>query len=393
MNKDLFEELLNEEESSTLDFKRDQYPFAGATNEQKSELLKDILAFANAWRRTDAYILIGVEEIVGGKNKIVGVSNHLSDADLQKFVTSKTNKPLIFSYETITYKKKEVGIIKIPIQERPFFLNKDFGKLKKNVVYIRRNSATDEANPTEIANMAISFIAEQQETPELELQFADIENKISLGNPIDIVSTIIEYDQTKLQRHIESRRFGIFDFRKNPHYEVEMVEFIKETHLLNSIGFTLKNSGSLLVGNIRVEINVKKENGLILLAENEYPDKPTIDRILTTNFSGLLSKVDVEDHSTRWTISVEFGNIQPKATSWSTGVFYIGSSKPYMIKFDALIYADNLSERSPTTSPSRPVPPRPPGRGRGRCACRPASPAPALPPAAFRRSIAASNGS
>ena len=48
MNAVLMEELLNEDESATLDFKRDQYPFDNATDEQKGELLKDILAFANA---------------------------------------------------------------------------------------------------------------------------------------------------------------------------------------------------------------------------------------------------------------------------------------------------------------------------------------------------------
>ena len=57
MNITLFEALLFEEESETLDFKRDQYRFDNATDEEKSELLKDILAFANAWRRADAYIL------------------------------------------------------------------------------------------------------------------------------------------------------------------------------------------------------------------------------------------------------------------------------------------------------------------------------------------------
>jgi len=62
------EELLYEEESSTLDFKQEQYKFIRANDYQKSELLKDILAFANAWRREDAYILIGVEEIKGGRN-------------------------------------------------------------------------------------------------------------------------------------------------------------------------------------------------------------------------------------------------------------------------------------------------------------------------------------
>ena len=63
MYSDLLEQLLNEEEGSYLDFKQEQYRFEGADNREKSEVLKDILAFTNAWRRTDAYILIGVEEV------------------------------------------------------------------------------------------------------------------------------------------------------------------------------------------------------------------------------------------------------------------------------------------------------------------------------------------
>ena len=35
------------EEGPTLDFKREQYRFDKASDEDKSELLKDILAFAN----------------------------------------------------------------------------------------------------------------------------------------------------------------------------------------------------------------------------------------------------------------------------------------------------------------------------------------------------------
>ncbi|CAN5374670.1 MAG: AlbA family DNA-binding domain-containing protein [Pyrinomonadaceae bacterium] len=70
MNATLMEKLLNEDESSALDFKRDQYPFEKASDEQKSEFLKDILAFANAWRRTDAYILVGVEDVKGGRSNV-----------------------------------------------------------------------------------------------------------------------------------------------------------------------------------------------------------------------------------------------------------------------------------------------------------------------------------
>ena len=34
-------------------------------NLDKSDLLKDVLAFVNSWRRTTAYVLIGVREVKG----------------------------------------------------------------------------------------------------------------------------------------------------------------------------------------------------------------------------------------------------------------------------------------------------------------------------------------
>ncbi|MCJ7503838.1 MAG: ATP-binding protein [Acidobacteriia bacterium] len=153
MNDALIEQLLDEEESASLDFKADQYPFSGATDEEKSELLKDILALANAWRRADAYILIGVEEVRGGRPKVKGVQQHLADAALQQFVNSKSQRPVEFRYEAFAFEGAQLGIIYIPRQERPIFLRADFGKLKKEVVYIRRGSSTATADPDEIARI------------------------------------------------------------------------------------------------------------------------------------------------------------------------------------------------------------------------------------------------
>lgn len=151
MNATLMEELLNEDESSTLDFKRDQYLFDKTTDDlQKGKLLKDILAFANSWRRTDAYILIGVEDVKGGRSNVVGVTWHFDDANLQQFVNSKTNRPVTFAYKVFPYEGMKIGIIHIPLQDRPIYLTKDFGGLRKSEVYIRRNSSTDIATPDEI---------------------------------------------------------------------------------------------------------------------------------------------------------------------------------------------------------------------------------------------------
>ena len=94
IDHDLIESLLFEEEGVELDLKRDQYKFAKANDEEKSELLKDILAFANAWRRSDAFILIGVQEVKGDRSNVVEISDLLDDAAVQQFVNSKTNRPV-----------------------------------------------------------------------------------------------------------------------------------------------------------------------------------------------------------------------------------------------------------------------------------------------------------
>ena len=94
----LLDQLLHDTEGNALDFKQDQYDFKGADDKQKSELLKDILAFVNAWRGQSAYILIGVKERQGQRSEVVGVTEHLDDASLQQFVTSKTQRPVQLSY-------------------------------------------------------------------------------------------------------------------------------------------------------------------------------------------------------------------------------------------------------------------------------------------------------
>jgi Schlafen, AlbA_2 len=153
MDQLLIENLLNQDESSSLDFKRDQYAFDGADDNQKSELIKDVLAFANAWRQSDAYILIGVDDVQGGRSIPVGVTAHLKEANIQQLINSKVNRPIEFRYEAARADGQSIGVIQIPIQTRPFFLNNDYGKLKKDVVYLRRGSATDTANPDEIVRM------------------------------------------------------------------------------------------------------------------------------------------------------------------------------------------------------------------------------------------------
>ncbi|MEK8042969.1 ATP-binding protein, partial [Burkholderia contaminans] len=93
----LIERLLYSSEGDALDFKLQQYPFENADDDSKSSLLKDILAFANAWRTTTAYIVIGVRD---GSKEVVGLDNDIDDSRLQQFVNAKVNRPIQFGYRS-----------------------------------------------------------------------------------------------------------------------------------------------------------------------------------------------------------------------------------------------------------------------------------------------------
>ena len=153
VNSEVLDNLLDMEESQTVDFKREQYRFHNASNCNKSELLKDILAFANAQRYRTAYILIGVEEVKGGRSLIVGVENHLDDAELHQFVNSKTNRPVVFDYFPYRIENKQIGVLRIPLQSRPIYTLRKYHKINVNTVYIRDGSSTRPASPDEIVLM------------------------------------------------------------------------------------------------------------------------------------------------------------------------------------------------------------------------------------------------
>lgn len=354
MDKTLFEQLLFQEESDSLDFKRDQYPFDGATDEVKSELLKDILAFANSWRRTDGYILIGVEDVKGGKSNVVGIGDDLDDAKLQQFVNSKTNRPVSFAYESAVFDGSRVGIIRLGQQQKPIYLTKDYGKLRRNEVYIRRGSSTDIAKPDEVALMGINSIELQK--PSLDLEFADKNSKEKLGRNIKLNSLLLNYDKSNIRRLGSNYSpFSSSSIFENSDYYLEKAEYIKQAALLNKIGFWIKNTSEVHLSNVSLKIQIKCEPHIIIKDEVDYPRYPSKDRynlVANMNFkpNSVIKKnrIDVSfenkktDH--RCLISADFGDIRPKEEIWSSDFFCIGATENCELKIEGQILAHNIPE-------------------------------------------------
>ncbi|WP_243042908.1 AlbA family DNA-binding domain-containing protein [Dyella sedimenti] len=155
LTDDLLNQLCFKGEGSDLDYKAERYPFSGATDEAKAELLKDILAMANAHRNGTAYILIGFKENPPHPAAAVGVPTEgaIDDSRIQQFVNEKLESKLDFRYEERMFKGRHIAVISIPKQPRPFYLKKPFANLLKDTVYIRRGSSTGIATPREVAMM------------------------------------------------------------------------------------------------------------------------------------------------------------------------------------------------------------------------------------------------
>lgn len=329
IDANLLEQLLHEEEGSALDFKRDQYPFEGAGRNAKSELLKDILAFANAWRRTTAYILIGVDEVKGGRSEIVGVSKHLEDAELHQFVNSKTQRPVEFSYQPFHTEDGEIGVIEIPTQKRPFYLMKHFGIVLPNSVYKRDGSSTAIATPDEVATMGAEQLIGG--IPQLALHWADIDRRTILSTPHN-VSTLYLFPHLHDYTFADPRT-GVVDFRNNPDFYKEAIRYSSAMSFLTPLGLRLCNQSQVVAKRARFIGSIKKGETRSVLDKTNHPKRPyrnLSDRIRDSIVPlaeqvRLMPDPTVKELPDRWEITIDFGDVRPRDEVWTSSELLIGS--------------------------------------------------------------------
>jgi Putative DNA-binding domain len=357
-----YETLLYEEESDTLDFKQEQYKFIGATDREKGELLKDVLAFANAWKRSDAYILIGVEEVKGGKSNVVGVEHHLDDAAIQQFVNSKTQRPVLFSYTTVALEDKKVGVIHIPLQNRPVYLKSDFGALKANVVYLRRGTTTAIASPDEVFAMGRAK-HDLEAAPVLELRFADLEARTQLEASATLVVSVLsiprradipDFDDPKTRSPFGN--FAMLTHRHaNSDYYRELIYYYYETLRSKVLGFAIYNPSPTLANDVRAEIAVPKMSEAFTLFESDdLPDmphqyidlfrphvRPLSEQIRSANY---VPDVSIVETGESWLVSVKYDKVQAKQTLFSRSAIAIAFKKTCQFECAVTIYCDNLPD-------------------------------------------------
>jgi hypothetical protein len=356
MTNDLFESLLFEEEGTTIDFKKEQYRFANASDDEKAELLKDVLGFANAWRREKAYILVGVDDVRGGKSNVVGIpaSEQLDDHSLQQFVNSLVNTPVHFQYRAFSCAGKQVGIFVLDeVQQRPVYLKRNYGVLEKEKVYIRRGSSTNPQKPASLEEIARMGASRPHERAEVLVEFAEVDRDDAIGARVHVQCEFCRIPERKDIPKLADPNENPFGIRTdylrshNANYYRELAEYEFMTRLCRTVRLKVKNVGEVAAHNVRVELVVPTRIGL--LPTLEMPRKPKKEEMLGDRMPvGIRSalrhdpgEVDIDKNDDRYRIEIDCKDLQPGRQVWSDK-FYIGAGQSGDYPVLGLVFADNL---------------------------------------------------
>lgn len=311
---DLLEQLRYKGEGSDLDYKAERYPFSGATDEQKSELLKDILALANAHRDGPAYILIGFKEAPPNPAEVVGLpaDGAIDDARLQQFINEKLETKLIFKYEERLFDGKHVAVISIPKQQRPFYLKKDYGRLTKETVYVRRGSSTGIATIREITTMGAANVS--RSAAKVELLFHSDDNQ-PLPSRFDR-EFLNFYDGIP---DYEEERGDVFQVTRivNRDYWREGARYLSCFQRAVKVRIELHNGSEFSLSDAQLEVTCRVPAGesVELLRASDMPGKPSQDGLQIHSLPAVMGRMNqrmrVDDRGVEPIANIELGTIRP----------------------------------------------------------------------------------
>jgi len=262
---------------------------------------------------------------------------------------------LCLNHHGEAHTKRELGINLTPDRLRAS------KKLTLERVKQLHNREPLSANP-EYSYESINQIADSVTSvtaPVMSLQFADHENRQELGNSMKLssiayVEPLTPLPDTQVMQWRDIGKSGLSigtpEPLISPDYWREKEEYIRLTNLLRPVAFVIHNQSSTLVQGVRVEIIGSSSGGITVT--DKLPDKPAyrlIDVIPPNIYAARLSlqrdpQTEVVYHGSQWTLTVHFGNVQPKSSVWADEPFYIGSSAEKSLELEAVIYADNLPD-------------------------------------------------
>lgn len=167
-----------ENENTNLDFKREEY-----AKEKYNDLIKDVMSMANSPTNQPKYIIIGIKVNAEGNKNFTGLDSLTDQANLENVIQENIEPLIHFNYYPHTYKDKMFGVIEIDNTNQPYMMKKDYKKLYKGDIWVRKGSRQSKATREDLNRMN-SFIQENKFNGNIKVGFGEkIEKEFELIVP------------------------------------------------------------------------------------------------------------------------------------------------------------------------------------------------------------------
>lgn len=127
---------------NAIDFKLTQY-----FKPNYHDLIKDVMAMANANVDGDKLIILGVKLHPSGERDFHGIEKYdfIDAATYQQIIRENVEPEIHIEYLPIEFDGKLVGIIQIhDCSDSPYMMRKDYTPLQRGDSYIRKGNSTNE---------------------------------------------------------------------------------------------------------------------------------------------------------------------------------------------------------------------------------------------------------
>ncbi|MGB7325452.1 MAG: hypothetical protein WBD31_11330, partial [Rubripirellula sp.] len=254
------------------------------------------------------------------------------------------------------------------VQKRPVFLKRDYGKLKKGEVYVRRGSSTDPskpADPDEIALMGSGQAFEPKEAS-LSIEFAAIGSEKSLGTQIEWKAENCEMPDSddipvlddrppsvripgggSIQMPNMSSLDSMYRLNETYYHDLAYYELIRR--LVKEVRLVVVNTGDAPATDVRLEIAAPVGQGFNIADASEIPDVPERRTCLLSSpaMKNLhlrhVGHVAVIKNDQQMKVEIDCGNLQPGRKVW-TDSFHLGIGQSGEVELKGHVFAANLTK-------------------------------------------------
>jgi len=372
------------DEEHNLDFKGAQYP-----KEKHADLIKDIIAMANADTNDGCYIIIGVIRNNEGQKELRGINREdfIDDAVYQQLIRENVEPDVNFEYILHEYAGKCFGVFRIgKCDDKPYMMKKDYKKLKTGDSWIRKGTHQppmirrdfDAIYEQKMAyfgfNGHVEMLFEENESDNITIPTARkltlpsereakkirhvIEEKKNPGTQkpeIPSISTILSLDDITYAIHgakpyrkrtLEELEDSLENVRKDFATEDKYFRFEENGYKLNII---LHNKGEQYIEDGEIHVHIPKAEGL--LVAHRVTAEPHYDSYGNATIIG-------PHHDLKYPIVTEYENytvivesvgdikhhIQILAFGEPVRIFFNNSLQGESIEIECKIFGKNLKK-------------------------------------------------